>query len=247
MGSVREKGLIIKQKDYGNGNIQINIFTENYGILRTVNFDGKRMKKKFTSSSQFLSFGEFELYFTNREYINVDSFNVSEAFLPVGSDMVKLSLCAYFSDITYAMLGENNPDERILKTLLNIIYALAYRDEPIEKLKAVYELRLMTFGGYMPDMSPCECNNVSERMFDFDRGSLSCRSCSGYNSMRMTPSLYKAICYIISADDKKMLAFKGNDVFFEELGIAAEKYLLTHIDRKFNSLDYYKKIKAMPL
>lgn len=243
MGTVRENGLIIKQKDYGNGNIQMSIFTENYGILHATNFNAKRQKNKFAASSQFLSFGEFELYFTNRDYVNINSFDIAEAFLPAAEDIVKLSLCTYLSDITYAMLGENNPDNRILRTLLNIFYAIAYRDEPLEKIKAVYELRLMTLCGYMPNLARCGCGGDKLEMFDLDKGSMGCKKCCGYNSVRMTPGLYKAMIYIINSEDKKVLAFTGNDLLLEELGIVAEKYLLTHIDRKIPSLEYYKNIK----
>lgn len=242
MGTVRENGLVIKQKNYGNGNIQMNIFTENYGILHATNFNAKRQKNKFAASSQFLSFGEVELYF-NRDYVNINSFDVSEAFLPAAEDIVKLSLCTYLSDITYAMLGENNPDNRILKNLLNSFYAIAYRNEPLKKIKAVYELRLMTLGGYMPNLEPCDCGENKFRMFDLDKGSMGCKKCCGYNSIRMTEGLYKAMNYIINAEDKKVLAFRGNDVLLDELGIAAEKYLLAHIDKKFPSLEYYKNIK----
>lgn len=38
----------------------------------------------------------------------------------------------------------NNPDSRMLHLFLNSVYALAYRDEPMDKVKAVYELKMMS-------------------------------------------------------------------------------------------------------
>ena len=245
MGTVKENGIIIKQNDYGEGHRRLSIFTENHGIISAVNYGAKRQKNKSAALSQLLCFGEFELYMSNRDYANINSINVTEAFLPVTEDIKKLSLCTYFMDITHAMLGENNPDARLLKTLLNIIYALAYRDEPVKKVKAVYELRLMTLGGYMPNLNICACGKNIVEMFDFDKGSIVCSECRGTNAVKISAGVYKAMRYITQADDKRLLSFTGNDALFDELGKITEKYLLIHIDRKFSSLDYYKMMKDM--
>ena len=95
----------------------------------------------------------------------------------------------------------------------------------------------------MPNLVQCACTGDKLEMFDLDKGSMGCKKCCGYNSVRMTQGLYKAMSYIINAEDKKVLAFTGNDLLFEELGIVAEKYLLANIDKKFPSLEYYKNIK----
>ena len=245
MGTVREQGLIIKQNDYGEGNRRLSIFTPNYGIISAVSYGAKRQKKNSAALSQFLCFGEFELYLSNRDFANVNSINVTEAFLPITEDIVKLSLCAYLADITYAMLGGNNPDERLLKTLLNTIYALAYRDEQPDKVKAVYELRLMALEGYMPNLGVCGCGREDTDAFDPDRGSMVCPGCHGKNSIPVSVGVYKAMHYIIMAEDKRLFSFTGNEMLFEELGRLAERYLLTHIDKSFSSLDYYKRIKDM--
>ena len=245
MGTVREHGLIIKQNDYGDGHRMLNIFTESYGIIRAVNYGAKRQRNSSAASSQFMCFGEFDLYLSNRDIANVNSVSVTETFMPITEDIVKLSLCAYLADITYAMLGENNPDERLLKTLLNTVYALAYRNEAPDKVKAVYELRLMTIEGYMPNLGVCGCGSMETCAFDFDKGSMVCRSCRGKNSTSVSTGVYKAMYYITQAEDKRIFSFTGNDTLFKELENISERYLLTHIDRSFRSLDYYKKIKDM--
>lgn len=245
MGTVRENGLIIKQNDYGDGHRILNIFTENYGIIRAISYGAKRQRNSSAASSQFMCFGEFELYITNRDLANINSINVTETFMPISEDIIKLSLCTYLADITYAMLGEDNPDERLLKTLLNTVYALAYRGEQLDKVKSVYELRLMTIEGYMPNLGICGCGSRDTCAFDFDKGSMVCGSCRGKNSVSISAGVYKAMYYITQAEDKRIFSFTGNDTLFKELGNVTERYLLTHIDKSFRSLDYYKKIKNM--
>ena len=243
MGVVKEKGLVIRQSDFNDGTRQLTIFTEGYGIIRATNHGAKRQKFKSVALGQLMCYGEFDLFISNRDYASINNVNIIDAFLPAVEDIEKLSLCTYFADLTYAILGENNPDERLLKTLLNIIYALAYRDEPETKLKAVYELRAMCLEGYMPNLFSCPCGEEEVVGFDFDKGSMACYKCLGRNGMPVSAGVYKAMRYIAQAEDKRLLSFTGNDLLFKELGIVTEKYLLTHIDKKLPTLDYYKLIK----
>lgn len=243
MGAIRETGLIIKQNDYGEGHRRLSIFTSSYGIIQAVSYGVKRQKKKSAASSQFLCYGEFDLYLSNRDFATVNSIDVKETFAPITEDIVKLSLCTYLADITYAMLGQNNADERMLKVLLNAIYALAYRNENAEKVKAVYELKLMSIGGYMPNLTICTCGNDDILAFDFSKGSVVCESCKTANSKMLTSGVHKALYYIVNAPDKRMLSFAGNDELYCEIAKITEKYFLTHIDREFQSLGYYKMMR----
>ena len=61
---------------------------------------------------------------------------------------------------------------------LNSVYALAYRDEPMDKVKAVYELKMMSIGGYSPQLNACvSCgSNRSVCVFDLPKAEV-CVKC----------------------------------------------------------------------
>lgn len=52
----------------------------------------------------------------------------------------------------------------------------------------------------------------------------------------------KAANYIIGCDSKKLFSFSLGETALRELTVAAEGYLLAHLDRSFRTLDYYKGI-----
>ncbi len=237
---IRAKGVIIKQTDYGEGNRIINIFAENMGIIKAVSYGAKKAKSRRAASSQFLCWGEFELMPGGGEMMTLKNIDLADGFLPIGEDIVKLSLCVYLSDITYAMLGMNNADNRLLRVFLNTLYALAYRNEPTLKVKSVYELKLMTIEGYAPETDKCGvCGSPSVARFDAQKGTMLCKNCA-HGGTVMNEGVYKALRYIVHSDDRKMLSFIGNDSLYEQLGEISEKYVLTHADRSFKSLGYFK-------
>lgn len=244
MASIRTKGVIIKQTDYGEGHRMLSIFTQDYGIIKAVSYGVKKAKSKAAASSQFLCYADFDLYkAVNRDIMTVNSIDTVDGFYPVSEDIVKLALCNYLADITYELLGTGNPDERILRIFLNSLYALAYKDEDIYKIKTVYELKLMSAGGYMPNLGGCAvCGSADVRAFDPAKGSVVCGKCAGRDTVKLSGGAYKALAYIVNCDDKKMLSFNASEGLLLELSVLSESYVSVQTDRKFASLDYFKAI-----
>lgn len=247
MAKIRARGVIIKQSDYGEGHRMLSIFTEEYGIIKAVSYGVKKAISKAAASSQFLCYGDFDLYnAANKDIMTVNSIDTIDGFFPISEDIKKLSLCVYLSDITYSILGMNNQDERLLHIFLNCLYALAYKDEAAEKIKMVYELKLMCVGGYMPAVHNCaSCGSGEVFAFDLLKGGMVCRGCGGKYLVKMDKNLYRAIDYIISCEDKKMLSFNASEELTERLAKLTEQYVSLQLDRHFPSLDYYKAMLDM--
>ena len=51
--------------------------------------------------------------------------------------------------------------------------------------------------------------------------------------------------YIIKAPPKQLFSFKLEGEALKRLGVAAERYLLIQAERKFSTLDYYKKVRLI--
>lgn len=247
MAEVRARGIIIKQSDYGEGHRMLSIFTEEYGIVKAVSYGVKKAKSKAAASSQFLCYADFTFYKgADKDIMTVNSIDTVDGFYPISEDIKKLSLCVYLADITYSMLGMNNPDSRILHIFLNSVYALAYKDEPAEKVRIVYELKLMSAGGYHPEIHACvSCQSRDVTAFDLLKGGTVCRNCGGKYVIRMDKNMYRAMDYIISSEDKKMLSFNASEELMKDLGKLSQQYISLQLDRAFQSLDYYKTMLDM--
>ena len=247
MAEIRARGIIIKQSDYGEGHRMLTVFTEEYGIVKAVSYGVKKSKSKAAASSQFLCYGDFDFYKgVGKDIMTINKIDTLDGFYPVSEDIKKLSLCVYLADITYCILGMNNPDSRMLHLFLNSVYALAYRDEPMDKVKAVYELKMMSIGGYSPQLNACvSCGSNEVYAFDLLKGGSVCRACGGKYIVKLDKNLYRALDYIIYSDDKKMLSFNASDGLMKLLCKIAEQYVELQLDQKFSSLDYYKTMLTM--
>lgn len=239
MGAVKTRGIIIKQSDYGEANRILTVFCERYGIIKAVSYGGKKSKNK---SAQFMSMGDFELYKGNGSLYTLDFAGVKESFYPIQEDICKLALASYFAQCVYGILGEENPDDEIMRLLLNMLYALAYTDNEISKIKAVFELKLMALGGYEPNMNSCVVCAGAPYAFDTAGGGMVCRECLSDACVRIHGATYKAIQYVLSCSDKRVLSFKLPDKLYDEMNSVSELYIKNQLGTDFKGLEYYKML-----
>ncbi len=246
MDDLLYRGIIIRQSNYGEAHRMLSVFTETDGIIKAVRYGVRGKKASNAAAFQVLSYGDFRLRPSRGGVMTAVSADIIDGFYPVCEDIVKLALVNYFADITYSILGEANPDRRILSLFLNIVYAAAYRSEPLSKLKCAYELKLMCAGGYMPDTRGCaECGGAP-RYFSPDRGCLVCAEHRRRGDIAVSAGAVSVMRYLVRCPDKKMLSFNAADEgIYSETSAAAERYVSAQADREFRSLEYFKAVSAM--
>lgn len=230
------KGIIIKQANYGDAHRMLWIFTETDGIIKAVRYGIRGKKTSNAAAFQLFSYGDFKLRPSRGDIMTAVSADISDGFYPISEDIKKLALASYLSDVTYTLLGEANPDKRILTMFLNALYALSYRDGDLLKIKSVYELKLMSIGGYMPKL-----DTIGE-YFSIERGTLISREEHIAGNIKIDNELLCVMRYIVACEDRKMLSFKVNEETILKLNRLTEKYVSIHCDTDFKSLAYFYTI-----
>lgn len=234
------RGIIIRQTNYGDAHRMLWIFTETDGIVKAVRYGIRGKKTSNAAAFQLFSYADFKLRPSRGDIMTAVSADVIDGFYPVSEDIKKLSLISYLSDITYSILGEANPDKRMLSLFLNAVYAAAYRNEPWQKLKAVYELKLMSIGGYMPKLDVCTMCGGAAEYFSCDKGSVVCRNHHSAGDIKTDTTVLALMRYISACEDKRMLSFNvENDEVLETLNKITEKYVSLQCDMDFKSLKYF--------
>lgn len=246
MDELVSRGIIIKQNNYGEAHRMLSIFTENEGIIKAVRYGVRGRKTSNAAAFQMLCYGDFRLRPARGGIMTAAGCDILDGFTPVSEDIVKLSLLSYLADITYGLLGESNPDRRILALFLNTVYAAAYRDEPAMKLKTVYELKLMCAGGYMPQLGGCGVCGDKAGYFSPDKGCTVCRAHREYGDIPISSGALGLMNHIVTCPDKKMLAFTVKDeAVYQELSAVSERYVSVQTDREYASLKYFYAMREL--
>lgn len=241
------KALVLREVRYKEADRILTLLTDTDGKV-TANARGAlRRGSRIAAATQQLTFSEMTL-FGNRDKYTVNEASVVEPFTLLRTDMPNYALGCYFAECAEAMAVEDQPDAPLLQLTLNSLYALSNSLCPPEKIKAVFELRLMCVEGYEPDFSACTvcgAEEPEEPLLCLENGCVCCRKCkkpSMGETVRLTAEALKAMSYVVTAPAKQIFSFTIDSEGQESMSRACEEYFLRHSARSYGTLDYWKKI-----
>ncbi len=239
------KGLIIREQTIGESDRLVTLLTADYGIIKAFVRRAKSIKSNNLSSTSLFVYGDFSIYRGKDAYV-IDNATPKEVFFELRSDIERLSLAQYFAQLTYFLGAEEQPSEDMLRLLLNALHLLCTGKKDMSLIKSVVEMRMMTLGGYMPNILACyRCGEYESDImsFDIDEGCIYCQDCYRNNAIVAPLGVITALRYICLSDISKVYSFSLSDENMLILSDICEKYLLSRIEGKLTTLEFYKSIK----
>ena len=240
------QGVVLRVSDYNDHDALLTVLTRKHGKL-TVKARGLRRKNSpLAAVCQLLAYGEFTVFEYRGQY-TINEAHVLNLFQNLRADLEQLSLASYFAQVAEVLSQEDYPTPDLQSLLLNCLYGLSNLKQPLDQVKAVFELRAACLSGYTPDLFGCHvCGSQTPDRFDLSAGQLECFRCRmpGSTGIRMpvNPGILEAMRYICLCDPKKLFAFRIGDDTKEQLSALTEAYLTTQLERGFSALDFYKSL-----
>ncbi len=258
--------LVLRCTDSGDHDRVLTLLTPEHGKIYVMSKGARSYRSHSTALTQSYTYINCEIY--RKGDMNwLRGGSVLEYFSGLREDIVKLSLAAYLADIAAELTGEYVPAIDILRLTLNSFYGVDKDILPPEQIKAVYEWRALGYSGYMPDFRTCRhCrHDIAELMYlDVMNGCLICPECLHKRSasvpqesnlpdvndrgernilVPMGAGAVAAVQYVLTAMTERMFSFRlKTESDAADFCRAAEIYLLNHLERGFDTLDFYKSI-----
>ena len=247
---ITTQGLVLREVSYKESDKILTVLTAEGG-KRTVKARGCRRKSSpLAAAAQLLVYSDMTLF----EYR--DRFTLSEAesirqFWHVKSDVELLALGSYFAEVMEAVAVEGRPDPAGLSLILNSLHALDQLNRPQVLVKGAFELKLMSLEGYEPLLDACAVCGLpqpEEPMLHLTEGVLHCAGCRGEvgagTSLPLETGTLAAMRHVVYGDPKRLFSFQLDQKGLDCLARVCEGFLLAQLDRGFQTLDFYKRLKA---
>ena len=261
-------GLVIKECATGESDKLLTILTADKGKILVSAKGVRSLKSKNMALCRTFTYANFEYYERGGRYW-LASGSINDSFFGLNSDIEALSLASYVVDVADELSGEGAPDELFLRVVLNTLYAIEKKLRPLEQIKGTFEFFAAVHAGFMPDVDTCaSCKNPSSEALYLDvmNGCLICSDCLKSKNhpltegipeydrfstrnilVPLTNEVIMAIRYVSAADPKRLFSFaltKEDDV--RAFSRAGEIYLQNHLERGFDTLDFYRAV-AQPI
>lgn len=241
------KGLVIREQTIGESDRLVTLLTADFGIIKAFVRRAKQMKSKMNSATALFAYSNFTLYKT-KDAFTVDDASPIEVFFELRRDIDRLSLAQYFAQLAYEMSAQEQPEEELLRLTLNSLHLLCRGEKNIFQIKAVFELRAMCIGGYMPSVLACDnCGTYETPTMYFDtlEGKIYCENCPKSEALAVPKTVITAVRFICLTEPAKIFAFSLSDENIKLLGELAEKYTLSRVQRKLSALEFFKGLQQI--
>lgn len=238
------KGLVIREQTIGESDRLVTLLTADYGLVRAFVRGAKQMKNRLASSTSLFAFSDFSLY-RGRDAFTVDNAVPIEVFFDLRKDIVHLAVAQYFAQLAYELCEEEQPAPEMLSVLLNSLHLLCNSTKDIRLIKSAVEFRLLSLGGYMPNILACaNCSAYESDLMYFDTldGCIYCENCPKAGAIPCPKNVITAIRFICLTEPKKIFSFALSEENLALLSQISEKYLLSRIQKKLPTLEFYKGI-----
>lgn len=172
-------GIVLRERAIDEFDCVLTLLTRERGIISAYARGAKKPRGTLRVPAELLSYSCFVL-FSNRERYSVDKADLDTVFMGVRGDVEKLSLASYFCELTAQVAPREENADGYLRLLLNTLYLLDTGKRACGFLKPVYELRLLTMAGFMPNLvacAGCGCYEAEEMFFLPQSAQLACGEC----------------------------------------------------------------------
>lgn len=245
---IKTEGMILSQRSYRDSEKFLTILTRDQGVLEAKLRQYGQIKRSQFNLIGPLGYFRFDLFVLKQRY-TVDAAEKIEDFFPLRYDVEKLALAGYFCELTQSLAPPREEAWVYLRLLLNTLALLEKDRRSPAFLKAVFELRALSIGGFMPDLVCCKhcCQFEGKKLYFLPfAGTLVCSDClpgSPENDqlhIPLAPPVLAAMRYILYKEADKLFQFSLAEKPLEQLGKIAEYYTLCHMENsKFPSLQLY--------
>ena len=241
---INTTGIVLRETAYRDSSKILTVLAGAEGKLTVSAKGALRRNSKLAAVTQLLAFSEMTLY-SSRDRWTLTEARSLEQFTGLRDDIRLLALGSYFAELTEAVADEDSPGRELLPLILNALFALSEKIKTPEMVKPAFELRLMAASGFAPSIGECGAcgeENPLTAYLDFEGGTIICGRCSQGGGAFLSAAALKAARYVTGCELKKLLSFTLGESALSELSNAAEGYLLSQLDRKFRTLDFYNSL-----
>ncbi len=241
-------GIVLGKRNIGENNCFLDILTEEFGVIEVVAHGVKKITSSNFVAGSLFAYCSFCLNKNNLRY-TLNSTKPKYSFHKLGNDLEGFALAAYFADLLkYTSASEQN-SQGLVRFFAMTLYEIEKRRVSLEQIKAVFEMRLTSYLGFRPYLvicRECACYECGTMYFSFIENDLVCEDCieeiEFSDCFPLNPTLLYALRYIVYSDVSVIYGFKASEDVIYKLSLLCERYILSHLDRGFSTLDYYKRI-----
>jgi len=181
--SHKTTGFILRTLSYGESDLIVTFYSNEFGKLKGIAKGAKRSKKRF--ANVFEPFSLTSIIFTRKSrdmLAFIEACEIIDHYDTIRLDLEKTLIASYFIDLADHFNPEGKKNEKVFELLLTFL-ALLGSQKASNALVRFFEMRLLKLVGFEPTLDHCimcrtPVTNGSAYYFDAREGGIKCARCA---------------------------------------------------------------------
>lgn len=182
--SLKTTGFVLRTLSYGESDLIVTFFSNEFGKLKGIAKGAKRSKKRFANVFEPFSLTNIIFSRKSRDTLAfIESCEIVDHYDSVRVDLEKTLIASYFIDLADHFSPEGKKNEQVFE-LLQTFLTLLGAQKASDALVRFFEMRMLKLAGFEPTLDHCiSCKepvvNGNTYYFHTQDGGIKCAKCSG--------------------------------------------------------------------
>ena len=181
--SYKTTGFVLRSFSYGESDLIITFYSQEFGKLQGIAKGAKNSKKRF--ANVFEPFSLTSIIFTRKSrdmLAFIESCDIINHYSAIRQDLEKTLIASYFIDLVDHFSPEGKKNENVFLLLQDFLQILG-TSKSSEAAVRFFEIRLLKLAGFEPELKHCiSCKtpvaNGSSYFFYAGEGGIKCGACA---------------------------------------------------------------------
>jgi DNA repair protein RecO (recombination protein O) len=181
--SHKTTGFVLRALSYGESDLIVTFYSNEFGKLKGIAKGAKRSKKRF--ANVFEPFSLTNIIFTRKSrdmLAFIESCEIIDHYDAVRRDLEKTLMASYFIDLADHFSPEGKKNEKVFE-LLQTFLTLLGAEKASDAVVRFFEMRMLKLAGFEPTLDHCimcktSVTNGSAYYFYANEGGIKCARCA---------------------------------------------------------------------
>ena len=244
---IQSEAFVITQADYSEADRLYSVFTRKKGKIKVFARSVRKSRSRKAGHLQPLSLIHLMLAKGKTFWIITQS-DTLKAYLPIKNDLEKTASALYIFELLDRFAPEEEPLIPLFALVKDTMSRIEEEEDAFLPIK-YYELRLLKFTGYMPDLVTCvQCGKkiqAQDQFFSAQRGGVLCPACGKQivQSREITLPALKYLRYIQRTPYQELAKIDPPAVVRKEIDTIMLYYLTYITEKNLNTPAFITQIR----
>ena len=240
--------VILKQSKFGEFDKVLTIYSSEFGKLRTVARGACRPGSRLGGNVEPLTYSLLMLA-KGRNLDIVTQSQCIDGFAALKTDLWRTSCALYILDLVDSFTVQNNVNKDIFNLLIKTLHHLGEKDDDGEILLRYFELNLLHYLGYRPQLYRCIiCNTLLRSVLNYFNpglGGVVCPSCreNNFENRAISVNALKVLRLWQNCDYTTAKRVRLKPALQLELEQEMQSYIRCILERELKSMIWLQELK----